>query len=337
MFSLGMTLNQSYSRLMDCVGARVVILGHHNADPDFIGAAQGIRELVTTLRPESSVQVFLPDDVSSLSKSLAASLGVEIDEEVTLSDPDTFIVVDTGSLNQLGPYEKVIKETREKVVLIDHHLERPELHEACLRILEPEASSTSEIVYWILRHHDIKPSYVTASALLSGMAFDSKHFSIGGASLFRAASELLEIVGDVADVKERLVQPPSFSEKVARFKAGKRAEVVSVGEWVTAFSVLGSFQSSGARALVILGADIAAVAGEDKGELRVSLRSSNALYDKTKLNLGDLAAQLGSEFDGSGSGHPTAAGVNCRGSLDSFRVRFFELVTEAIRLKTPVL
>ncbi|MFH2112624.1 MAG: DHH family phosphoesterase [Candidatus Bathyarchaeota archaeon] len=331
MFSLGMALNQGYGRLMDCIGARVVILGHHNADPDVIGAAQGIRELVTTLRPESSVQVFLPDDVSSLSKSLAASLGVEIEEKVTLSDPDTFIVVDTGSLSQLGPYEKVIKETRGKVVFIDHHLQRPELREVCLSILEPEASSTSEIVYWILRHHDIKPSHVTASALLSGMAFDSKHFSIGGPSLFRAASELLEIVGDVAHVKERLVQPMSYSEKVARLKASQRAEIVSIGEWVAAFSVLGSFQSSGARAMVSLGADVAAVVGEDKGELRVSLRSTNELRNRTGFHLGDLAAQLGAEFDGSGSGHPTAAGVNCRGSLDSFRVRFFELVTEAIR------
>ena len=323
-------MDQGYGRLMDCVGERVVILGHHNADPDVIGAAQGIKELVTTLRPESQVQVFLPDDVSHLSKSLAANLNVEIDEEVTLPDPDTFIVVDTGSLSQLGPYEKVIKETRGKVVLIDHHLHGAELSEACLSILEPEASSTSEIVYWIMLHHGIKPSYVTASALLSGIAFDSKHFSIGGPRLFRAASELLEVVGDVADVKERFAQPMSYSEKVARLRAGQRSDVVSVGEWVAAFSFLGSFQSSGARALVILGADIAAVAGEDKGKLRVSLRSSNKLFNRTRLHLGDLAARLGAEFDGSGSGHPTAAGVNCRGSLGSFRVRFFELVKEAI-------
>jgi nanoRNase/pAp phosphatase (c-di-AMP/oligoRNAs hydrolase) len=162
------------------------------------------------------------------------------------------------------------------------------------------------------------------------MTFDSRHFSIGGASLFRAASELLEVVGDVAGVKERLVQPMSYSEKVARLRAGQRSEILSVGEWVTAFSVLGSFQSSGARALVALGADVAAVAGEDKGELRVSLRSSNELFSRTGLHLGELAARLGAEFDGSGSGHPTAAGVNCKGSLDSFRARFFELVREAI-------
>ena len=323
-------MNQGYGGFMDCVGGRIVILGHHNADPDVIGAAQGVRELVTTLRPESQVQVFLPDDVSHLSRSLAASLGVVIDEEVILEDPDTFIVVDTGSLSQLGPYEKVVREAGGKVVLIDHHLQGPEHEDACLSIVEPEASSASEIVYRIMRHHGVKPSHVTASALLSGMTFDSRHFSIGGASLFRAASELLEVVGDVAGVKERLVQPMSYSEKVARLRAGQRSEILSVGEWVTAFSVLGSFQSSGARALVALGADVAAVAGEDKGELRVSLRSSNELFSRTGLHLGELAARLGAEFDGSGSGHPTAAGVNCKGSLDSFRARFFELVREAI-------
>jgi phosphoesterase RecJ-like protein len=240
--------------------------------------------------------------------------------------------VDTGSLSQLGSYEKVIKETSKKVVFIDHHLEH-DLPDACHRVIMPEASSTSEIVYWIMRYNNVSPSYVTASALLSGMAFDSKHFSIGGPSLFQAASELLETVGDVANVKERLVHPMSYSEKVARLKVGQRSEIVSLGEWVAVFSSLGSFQSSGARALVNLGADIAAVAGENKGELRVSLRSTNELFNITGLHLGELATKLGAEFNGSGSGHSTAAGVNCLGSLDALRVRFFELVAELIQNK----
>lgn len=307
-----------------------MILGHHNADPDVIGAAQGLRELVRTLRPGTEVRVFLPDDVSSLSKSLAGSLGVEIDEKITLSDPDTYIVVDTGNLSQLGSYEKVIRETKARVIFIDHHTQVPELQDVCFSIIEPGASSTSEIVYRVMKHCGVTPSYVTASALLSGMAFDSRYFSLGGSELFRAASELLEIVGDIADIKGRLVQPMSYSEKVARLKAGQRTEIISVGEWVVAFSVLGSFQSSGARALVALGADIAAVAGEDKGELRVSIRSTNELFKQTRLHLGDLGARLGAEFNGSGSGHPTAAGVNCSGSLDALKGRFLELVKEAI-------
>lgn len=320
-------MERDYGKLAEFVGRRVVVLGHHNADPDVVGAAQGVKELVTVLRPGSEVEMVLPDDVSSLSRSVASSLGIEISEAATVTNPDTFIVVDTGSLNQLGAYEQVLRGTEARIVFIDHHIHDQATAELSgLYLLEPGASSTSEIVYRIMKHYGVRPGMLTAKALLSGMAFDSRHFSIGGAETFRGAAELLDIVGDMGEVKDLLTSPMAYSEKVARLKAGQRAEVASYGRWTVVFSHLGSYQSSGARALVSLGADLAAVGGEEKGEIRVSLRSTNKFSVLTGVNLGDLASQLGAEFGGSGSGHPTAAGVNCVGSLDSFRKRFFEVV-----------
>ena len=320
-------MERDYGRLAEFVGRRVVVLGHHNADPDVIGAAQGVKELVTVLRPGSEVEIILPDDVSSLSRAVASSLGIEISEATTVAEPDTYIVVDTGSLNQLGVYEQVLRETEANIVFIDHHIHDHEIAEfSDLYLLEPGASSTSEIVYRIMRHHSVKPSESTAKALLSGMAFDSRHFSMGGAETFRGAAELLDIVGDISGLKDLLTSPMEYSEKVARLKAGQRAEVALYGRWAVVFSHLGSYQSSGARALISLGADLAAVGGEEKGEVRVSLRSTNEFSVLTGVHLGDLASQLGAEFSGSGSGHPTAAGVNCTGSLDAFRKRFFEVI-----------
>jgi nanoRNase/pAp phosphatase (c-di-AMP/oligoRNAs hydrolase) len=320
-------LERDYGRLAEFVGCRVVVLGHHNADPDVIGAAQGVKELVTVLRPGSKVEIVLPDDVSSLSRSVASSLSIEISEAATLVDPDAFFVVDTGSLNQIGAYEQVLKKTKASIVFIDHHIHDQATAELSdLYLLEPGASSTSEIVYRIMRYHGVRPSMLTAKALLSGIVFDSRHFSIGGAETLRGAAELLDIVGDMGEVKGLLTSPMDYSEKVARLKAGQRAEVALYGRWAVVFSHLGSYQSSGARALVSLGADLAAVGGEEKGEVRVSLRSTNEFSVLTGVHLGDLASQLGAEFDGSGSGHPTAAGVNCSGSLGIFRKRFFEVV-----------
>jgi nanoRNase/pAp phosphatase (c-di-AMP/oligoRNAs hydrolase) len=320
-------LERDYGRLAEFIGCRVVVLGHHNADPDVVGAAQGVKELVTVLRPGSTVEIILPDDVSSLSRSVASSLGIEINEAATVADPDTYVVVDTGSLNQLGVYEQVLRETEASIVFIDHHIHDKATAELSdLYLLEPEASSTSEIVYRMMKHHGVRPSELTAKALLSGIAFDSRHFSIGGAETFRGVAELLDIVGDISEVMDLLASPMDYSEKVARLKAGQRAEVASYGRWAVVFSHLGSYQSSGARALVSLGADLAAVGGEEKGEVRVSMRSTNEFSVLTGVHLGDLASQLGAEFSGSGSGHPTAAGVNCMGSLAAFRKRFFEVV-----------
>ncbi|OGD44211.1 hypothetical protein A3K69_07385 [Candidatus Bathyarchaeota archaeon RBG_16_57_9] len=324
-------MERDYGRLAELIGERVIITGHHNADPDVLGAAQGVKELLETLKPGSKAEILLPDDVSTLSRSIASSLGIKISETASTTDPDTIIAVDTGALNQLGAYEPILRGADASIIFIDHHIRDDDVAAlADLYILEPDASSTSEIVYRIMRHHGVKPSPRTSKALLSGMVFDSRHFSMGGAETFRAASELLEAVGDIGEVKNIMASPMDNSEKLARLKAGQRAELRVYGTWMIVFSQLGSYQASGARALVSLGGDLVAVGGEEKGEIRVSLRSSNDFSSLTCLNLGDLASRLGGEFGGSGSGHPTAAGINCKGSLDEFKIRFFEVVKKLV-------
>lgn len=324
-------VDSDYGRLAELIGGRVVIVGHHNADPDVLGAAQGVKELVEALKPGSEAEILLPGDVSTLSRSIASSLGVDVSETQTLADPDTIIAVDTGALNQLGSYEQVLRGARARIIFIDHHIRDDEVAAlADLYILEPGASSTSEIIFRIMRHHGVRPSPKASKALLSGMVFDSRHFSMGGAETFRTASELLEDVGDIGEVKNLMAGPMDASEKLARLKAGQRAELRVMGGWAVVFSQLGSYQASGARALVQLGGDLVAVGGEEKGEVRVSLRSTDGFSARTGINLGELAALLGGEFGGSGSGHPTAAGINCRGPLEEFRRRFFDVVGERL-------
>jgi nanoRNase/pAp phosphatase (c-di-AMP/oligoRNAs hydrolase) len=126
------------------------------------------------------------------------------------------------------------------------------------------------------------------------------------------------------------------SEKIARLRAGQRAEVEFVGDWVLAFSHLGSFQSSGARALLSMGADVAVVVGEDKGMLRASFRSKNQFHRLTGIHLGEMVSIFASRFNGSGSGHPTAAGFNGKGSIEDF-VKYVKklFIDELCRLENP--
>jgi nanoRNase/pAp phosphatase (c-di-AMP/oligoRNAs hydrolase) len=304
-------------RFRGVIDGRVIVLCHHNADPDALGAAQGIWELVNTLTG-SEPTIVIPDDASVLSRSIASTLEIELNE-TTVHEADTYIVVDTGSLNQLGGWERPLKETDAKIVFIDHHLPDSEMYElSTLYLVDPDASSASEVVYRLYKHYDIKPSETTSIALLAGIAYDTKHFSMGGPETFQTTSSLLEEVGDISRIKELLSIPSQQSERIARLKAGQRAEIEVVGDWVLAFSRLGSFQSSGARALLSSGADAAVVVGEDKGMLRASFRSKNQFHLLTGINLGEMVGALASRFNGSGSGHPTAAGFNGEGSIEDF-------------------
>jgi nanoRNase/pAp phosphatase (c-di-AMP/oligoRNAs hydrolase) len=100
--------------------------------------------------------------------------------------------------------------------------------------------------------------------------------------------------------------------------------------WTLATSQLSSFQASAARALIGLGADASVVCGNDKKNLRASLRATDRFYQETRIHLGELAQTLGTEFGGAGSGHPTAAGVNGVGDPEVLVKRVVELVSERL-------
>jgi len=310
-------LQSEMGKFRSVIEGKVIVLCHHNADPDALGAAQGVKELIQSLTG-SEPGIVIPDDASVLSRSMASTLGLEL-SETAFQEADAYVVVDTGSLNQLGEWEKPLRETDAKIVFIDHHLPDSEIYQlSTMYLVDPEASSASELVYKLYAFHEVMPSEVTSTALLAGIAYDTKHFSLGGSDTFRMISSLLEQVGDVSRIKELLAITPRKSEKIARLRAGQRAEIDQIGDWILAFSYLGSFQSAGARALISLGADVAAVAGEDKGTLRASFRSKNRFHRLTGIHLGEVVGEIASRFGGSGSGHPTAAGYNGEGQIEAF-------------------
>lgn len=314
----------------DHIGNKVVVLGHHNADPDAIGAAAGIKELIERLFPSSLVICVMPADISALSERIIKILELEIREEYYDSF-DTLLVVDTGSLNQLGDWEEKVRGSGFNLLVIDHHKRNPEYDKLSdFYLIDDEAGSTSELVHRLFKEYELTPSINSGKALLAGITFDSKFFSIGSSQTYQAVSELLEITGDISSIRELFNSNYLLPEKIARIKAAQRTEIHQLSGWIIAFSRLSSYQSSGARALISLGADMAVVTGENKGDLRSSLRSTQRFYEKTSIHLGELLSEASDSLDGQGSGHPTAAGFNGKVDVESYHRRILSTLIELL-------
>jgi nanoRNase/pAp phosphatase (c-di-AMP/oligoRNAs hydrolase) len=126
-----------------------------------------------------------------------------------------------------------------------------------------------------------------------------------------------------------LALPMDFSERVARMKACRRAKIMKVGNWIIAISHVSAYQASAARALVDLGAHVAAVAGQKNGKVEISLRCTRDFNQVTGIHLGrDIAKPLGEYLQGMGGGHATAAGVNGTGQMEKALKRCLRLVKE---------
>jgi nanoRNase/pAp phosphatase (c-di-AMP/oligoRNAs hydrolase) len=318
-------------RLRELLTGRILQLCHHNADPDAVCSAFGVQRLIMSIDPSSSADIFLPGGASAITRKIMETLGIQVLEDISISDYDTVVVLDTATPNQLEGWWRKVMVSMVKKIIIDHHTPHPSMMAvADYSIIDESATSTCELVYRVYSNWGVEPTPNVARALLIGIAYDSRHLSIATPTTLSTASALLKIDGSLEEVLLMLRTERGRPESIARLKAAQRMQLHDLKSWTLATSQLSSFQASAARALIGLGADIAVVCGSDKENLRASLRATDRFFHGTSIHLGVVAQALGAEFGGAGSGHPTAAGINGVGDPELFLKRVVAFISEGL-------
>ena len=329
-----MSIREITKTLEDSNAENVVLLCHHNADPDAICSAYAFAELLKKLKPEINVEIGASQGISRLAKHLLKHLPIEVETQPNIEKADTIVLLDTNTVQQLNNLAEKVKNSKAPIIVIDHHAAHPETEKlARICITNEEASSTCEIVYNFYRETNVKPDENVAKALFLGIAFDTRHFILANSSTLKTVAELIDTGVDAKETLSLLSLPMDFSERVARLKACRRAKLYKIGEWIIAFSHVSAYQASAARAIIDLGAHVAVVAGQKNENLEISLRCTNKFHEKTGIHLGrDIARPLGEFLHGMGGGHSTAAGVNGVGDVETGFKRCLRLLKEKIVL-----
>ncbi|MEM1550422.1 MAG: DHH family phosphoesterase [Candidatus Bathyarchaeia archaeon] len=313
---------------------RILILCHKNADPDAVCSSYALSSLLKLLKPDIEVTVAAPESVSKLSKKILEKFSMEVThEEPDFKSFDALFILDTNTIRQLGEWGRRICEVSLPIIIIDHHAPHLETEKiATLCICREDVSATCEVIYDLFKETSTKLSRNVAEALLLGISFDTRHFALARSSTFKVISEIVDLGINIQEALQILVAPMDISERIARLKACKRMKTMRIYGWIIAFSHVGSFQASAARALIDVGADVAIVGSEDKGEILISIRSSNEFYNRTGVHLGrDIASPLGNLLQGIGGGHTTSAGVNGAGDLETAFKYAAKMLKEKLR------
>ena len=161
----------------------IIITGHKRPDGDCIGACIAAYHYLKGSYPEKNIRVYLenvPERFSTFKIVLT---------EVPDSQFDLFIAFDSGSADMLGEAEKLLHSAK-VTVCIDHHVSNKGY--AGHNILDPEASSTCEILYGLMDYNDIDTK--TAEALYTGIIFDSGVFRYSNTS-----KKTMEIAGSLIE------------------------------------------------------------------------------------------------------------------------------------------
>ncbi len=314
----------------------LLILGHQNADPDAICSMISFMRLYKELNPDGNPQL-VADDISRLSNQVLQIFAPETKVSNTPeSGHDLLILMDTNSLFQLGSSLQKIPSNPSRTIVIDHHEMNPEVNLiAEHQILYDNRSSTCEIVARLFSDLGIQIDANTANLLLTGMIFDTRRFLYADLQTLSTAIELIATGADYNKCVKSLLIKPDKSERIARLKAGGRAKVHIIGEWIVAISKVNAFEASACRGLIDLGADVAIVGGSpSKNVVRLSSRSTKEFYEKTGVSLGtDVMEPLGQIIEGQGGGHANAAGANGTTNLAKALEYSAELIKEAVEGK----
>src|SRR3989304_5790140 len=327
-----MTFTEIIKLLDEAHANFVLLLCHHNADPDAICSAYAFQSLLAKCKPNLTAEIGTGQGISRLSKHILKQIPVTVNTQPNVEKADVIVLLDTNTTQQLGQLAERVTKTAAPIIVIDHHAAHPQTMQiARFCITNEGASSTCEIVYSFFKELNIKPDLTVAKALFLGITFDTRHFVLANSSTFKTISELGDIGVNPQEAISALALPMNFSERVARIKACRRAKLLKIENWIIALSHVSAYQASAARALIDLGAHMAGVAGQKNGKIEMSLRCTREFNQITGIHLGkDIAKPLGEYLRGMGGGHATAAGVNGEGQIETGLKRCWRLLKEKL-------
>lgn len=288
------------------------LCGHKNPDCDCIGS---ILALSSALRQLDKNHAILLAEEDPFDETLSFLPGSEdfISAQAYEGICDCFIVVDAPSAERIGKEAARIHDSAKLTITIDHH--RVDERHSDLSYTDPDAASTTMLVWEMIKHLGVKLSKDIATCTYAGLLTDTGRFMFQNtdANAFASAAEMVCAGASPSTISQHLFQERTLASLQIDSKALENLRSLSEGRIALSFIATEDIEEAGAlpddleNCINIIrslrGVEIACMLKERGDVVRGSLRS------KGDLDISALARRLG------GGGHSAAAGFTLEGPL----------------------
>lgn len=306
---------------------RILLLAHHNPDPDALGSALG---LAHALPPFAKAWVVACAD--PVPEGFTFLPGRErVVTELPDEDFDLVIALDAGDLSRYGALYERHKAffDHARILNIDHHASSTGC--GAVNIIDPTAAATAELITLLLLNNGIEINQDAAVCLLAGVITDTRSFEFD-ATTERTLAVGAYLVGCGA-VPESIVKPMYRMKPFAQVRLWGRvlqtAQTASDGRVIWATLRRSDMEESGATQdmddglpaylLDVEGVEIAVLLREgDENTTRVSVRTRGP-WDGSKMTM-----RFG------GGGHMRAAGCTVHKPLDQAEQEFMAYTLKVV-------
>jgi phosphoesterase RecJ-like protein len=314
---------------------KVVIVPHNNPDGDALGSALGLYNTLKNMGKEATV--ISPNEFPDFLNWMHGVEDVIIyDKNVKrskrkIAESDVVLFVDFNALSRIKLMGEVFDKDDTPRIMIDHH-PFPEPNTADLQISVPEASSTCELLFHVLKEAGFQ-DYITkeaAECIYAGIMTDtgSLNYNSSRPETYLIVADLLRMGIDKDHIHHMIFHNNSFDrmrllghalgEKMERIDDNKAAFISLSQEELKRFNFKpGDTEGFVNQALWIEGVNLSALFTEKKDLVKISFRSR-----------GGFPANKFSETYFNGGGHFNAAGGESKLKLDETVERFKAVLKE---------
>ena len=294
---------------------RILINCHRGPDPDSIGSALALMEVLKNMDKE--VEVICPseelyENVNYLNGFEKIKRGVNF-SKFDFSKYDLFLTLDSSSWDMVTGLKNFNPEIKIKIIVIDHHDINTKYGD--INLIDSSMTSTGELLFLVLEDWGIKLNSSIADSLMTGIVGDTGAFRFPGSNekTFRVVSELLKLGADKDKAIHHLYRSDSFetikfyTEVLSRVEIDKDYKFVWSAVPYSVYEKLGKpvmakESSASLFSQVVEDTDFGFVAVEqEKNKLAISFRS------RTGFDTSKIATYLG------GGGHVYASGAKIEG------------------------
>lgn len=204
-------IKPTFDLIEECKDAKnIIVTGHIKPDGDCVGSTIAVTLYLRKRLPSANVRLVI-EKPASFFDSLTGIDIPEPDYAGAPEDTDICIVLDTSS-NRIGGAEKFFKEA-DKTINIDHHISNRE-GSGTLNYVDPDASSASELVYWLIDKEYMDAEI--AKFIYLGIAHDTGVFRYSSTSseTHRIAADLIGYDFNFSDLLEKTYYEKTYEQAV---------------------------------------------------------------------------------------------------------------------------
>lgn len=304
---------------------------HSMGDTDSVASAMALSYCM------ENCTVVTPDEITYNARATLSKCGFD-PEEIKSEIPagtELVVLLDVNNLEDCGTLGPKISALGAPILVIDHHAPSS-IDGADVTVFNDEGyNSASSIVYELMTELGEEVDANMAKLIAMGIISDSAEFKNSTALTFSQLGELFAVADtDYMSMLHEFVHiaEPEARARTIRDLFGSKVEVRE--GLVFVHGSTSAHANAAADDAIKVGADLAVFVAEDASELKISARLRPTLDSQYGVHLGIIMKRVGKMIEGTGGGHPCAAGAYGQGRTrteDAVKLIMDEVAGAAMR------